>query len=84
MWEIFWFVAIECLNGKKLNRDCIHYFDLVNEYENQGFVKSMSKSDFLVYDVLALGNGGVRIGFDIGIGYGSFMVVMAERNVILC
>ncbi|KAL5096424.1 hypothetical protein RYX36_000751 [Vicia faba] len=27
------------------------------------------------------GNGGIRIGFDIGIGSGSFPAVMAERNV---
>lgn len=61
----------------------MHCFDLVNGYENQRFVKSRSKNDFLVDDVLALGNGGIRIGFDIGIGSGSFAAVMAERNVTI-
>ncbi|KAL5098410.1 hypothetical protein RYX36_002737 [Vicia faba] len=28
-------------------------------------------------------NGGIRIGFDIGIGSRSFVAVMAERNVIV-
>ena len=69
------------MNGRKLNRDCVHCFDLVNGYENQRFVKSKSKNDFLVDDVLQLGNGGIRIGFDIGIGSGSFAAVMSERNV---
>ncbi|RHN68401.1 hypothetical protein MtrunA17_Chr3g0113501 [Medicago truncatula] len=65
------------------NLGCMHCFDLVNGYENQRFVKSRSKNDFLVADVLALGNGGIRIGFDIGIGSGSFAAVMAERNVTI-
>ncbi|RYR51224.1 hypothetical protein Ahy_A06g026255 isoform B [Arachis hypogaea] len=47
------------------------------------FVKVKSKNDFLVDDVLDLGssNGGVRIGFDIGGGSGTFAARMAERNV---
>ncbi|CAI8600085.1 unnamed protein product [Vicia faba] len=80
-WNGFNCKSFECLNGRKLNRDCVHCFDLVNGYENQRFVKSKSKNDFLVDDVLQLGNGGIRIGFDIGIGSGSFAAVMAERNV---
>jgi hypothetical protein len=82
-WSGFICKSFECLNGKKLNRDCVHCFDLVNGYENQRFVKSRSKNDFVVDDVLALGNGGIRIGFDIGIGSGSFAAVMAERNVTI-
>ncbi|KAL2346257.1 hypothetical protein Fmac_000257 [Flemingia macrophylla] len=73
--------SFECLNGKRLGRDCIGCFDLVNGYENDRFVKSRSKSDFVVDEVLALGNGGVRIGLDVGGGSGSFAAVMAERNV---
>lgn len=80
-WNGYSCKSFECLNGKRLNKDCIHCFDLVNGYENQRFVKSKSKNDFLVEDVLKLGNGGIRIGFDIGIGSGSFAAVMAERNV---
>ncbi|CAI8616197.1 unnamed protein product [Vicia faba] len=80
-WNGFNCKSFECLNGRKLNRDCVHFFDLVNGYENQRFVKSKSKNDFLVDGVLQLGNGGIRIGFDIGIGSGSFAAVMAERNV---
>ncbi|XP_020215749.1 uncharacterized protein LOC109799578 [Cajanus cajan] len=73
--------SFECLSGKKLSRDCIGCFDLVNGYENERFVRSRSKSDFVVDQVLALGSGGVRIGLDVGGGSGSFAAVMAERNV---
>ncbi|XP_061350881.1 probable methyltransferase At1g29790 isoform X1 [Gastrolobium bilobum] len=73
----------ECLNGKKfLTRDCIGCFDLVNGYDNQRFIKSRSKNDFLIDDVLALGSGGIRIGLDVGGGSGgSFAAIMADRNV---
>lgn len=73
----------ECLNGKMLSRDCINCFDLVsgNGNENLRFVKTKSKNDFLIDDVLELGNGGIRIGFDIGGGSGSFAARMAEKNV---
>ncbi|KAJ7957849.1 S-adenosyl-L-methionine-dependent methyltransferases superfamily protein [Quillaja saponaria] len=71
----------ECLKGKKLGRDCVACFDLVNGYENQRFVKATSKNDFLIDDVLSLGSGGIRIGFDIGGGSGTFGARMADRNV---
>ncbi|KAG4955188.1 hypothetical protein AAZX31_14G202000 [Glycine max] len=71
----------ECLNGKKLSRECVGCFDLVHGNENVRFVKAKSKNDFLVDDVLALGGGGVRIGLDIGGGSGSFAARMADRNV---
>ncbi|XP_062097833.1 probable methyltransferase At1g29790 [Humulus lupulus] len=70
-----------CLNSKKLSRECSGCFDLVNSSENQKFVKTKSKNDFLIDDVLALGYGGIRIGFDIGGGSGSFAARMAEKNV---
>ncbi|PNY05520.1 S-adenosyl-L-methionine-dependent methyltransferases superfamily protein [Trifolium pratense] len=67
---------------KKLSRDCVNCFDLVSGgNENQKFVKAKSKNDFLIDDVLALGNGGIRIGFDIGGGSGSFAARMFDRNV---
>lgn len=72
---------LQCLIGKKLNRDCVGCFDLVNGYENQRYVKPRGKSDFLINDVLALGSGGIRIGFDLGGGSGSFAARMAEKNV---
>ncbi|XVE56135.1 hypothetical protein DITRI_Ditri03aG0213600 [Diplodiscus trichospermus] len=71
----------DCLNRKKLSRDCLGCFDLVDGYETQKFVKARSKNDFLIDDVLAMGNGGIRIGFDIGGGSGTFAARMAERNV---
>ncbi|XP_057961759.1 probable methyltransferase At1g29790 [Malania oleifera] len=71
----------ECLSGKKLSRDCVGCFDLGNGYENQRFVTARSKNDFVIDDVLAMGSGGMRIGFDIGGGSGSFAARMAERNV---
>ncbi|XP_054798614.1 probable methyltransferase At1g29790 [Prosopis cineraria] len=71
----------ECLNGKKLGRDCTGCFDLVNGYENQRYVKARGKNDFVIDDVLALGSGGIRIGLDIGGGSGSFAARMADRNV---
>lgn len=74
--------SFDCLKGKKLSRDCVNCFDLVSGgNENQKFVKAKSKNDFLVDDVLALGNGGIRIGFDIGGGSGSFAARMFDRNV---
>ncbi|XP_027356084.1 uncharacterized protein LOC113865599 isoform X1 [Abrus precatorius] len=80
-WSDLGCKSFECLNGKRLSRDCIGCFDLVNGYENQRFFKSRSKNDFLVDDVLALGSGGIRIGLDVGGGSGSFAATMAERNV---
>lgn len=71
----------ECLNSKKLGRECAGCFDLVNGLENQKFVKARGKNDFLIDDVLAMGNGGIRIGFDIGGGSGTFAARMAEKNV---
>ncbi|CAD5191247.1 unnamed protein product [Musa acuminata subsp. malaccensis] len=49
--------------------------------DKQMWVKPRSKNDFLIDDVLALGNGGIRIGFDIGGGAANFAARMAERNV---
>ncbi|XP_075520842.1 putative methyltransferase At1g29790 [Primulina tabacum] len=72
-----------CLDSKKLNRDCAGCFDILNGYENQRYVKARSKNDFLTDDVLAMGNGGIRIGFDIGGGSGTFGARMAERNVTI-
>lgn len=37
----------------------------------------------MIDDVLALGRGGIRIGFDIGGGAGNFAARMAERNVTI-
>ncbi|KAJ9165996.1 hypothetical protein P3X46_020802 [Hevea brasiliensis] len=70
-----------CLHKKKLSRECVDCFDLASAHENQKFVNAKSKSDFLTDDVLALASGGIRIGFDIGGGSGSFAARMAERNV---
>ncbi|EEF52694.1 ATRAD3, putative [Ricinus communis] len=76
--------SIDCLNKKKfLTRDCVGCFDLTNGNENQKFVKAKSKNDFLIDDVLALASGGIRIGFDIVGGSGTFAARMAERNVTL-
>ncbi|XP_027094803.1 uncharacterized protein LOC113749573 [Coffea eugenioides] len=72
---------LACLNSKKLNRDCAGCFDIVNGYETQKYIKARGKNDFLIDDVLALGSGGIRIGFDIGGGSGTFAARMAERNV---
>ncbi|KAL3845303.1 hypothetical protein ACJIZ3_002706 [Penstemon smallii] len=72
---------LACLNSKKLNRDCAGCFDIVHGYETLKYVKARSKNDFLIDDVLSMGSGGIRIGFDIGGGSGSFAARMAERNV---
>ncbi|KAL7261801.1 hypothetical protein ACSBR1_000244 [Camellia fascicularis] len=72
---------LQCLNSKKLSKDCVGCFDLVNGFENPKYVKSRTKNDFLIDDVLALGSGGIRIGFDLGGGSGTFAARMAERNV---
>ncbi|KAK2971474.1 hypothetical protein RJ640_020880 [Escallonia rubra] len=72
---------LKCLNAKKLNRDCAGCFDLGNGYEIQKFVKARGKNDFLIDDVLSMGSGGIRTGFDIGGGSGTFAARMAEKNV---
>ncbi|CAK9178435.1 unnamed protein product [Ilex paraguariensis] len=72
---------LECLNSKKLNRDCAGCFDIVKGYETQKYVKARSKNDFLIDDVLVMGSDGIRISFDIGGGSGTFAARMAERNV---
>lgn len=72
---------LNCLNSKKLSKDCVGCFDLVNGFENQRFVRARGKNDFLIDDVLGMGSGGIRIGFDIGGGSGTFAARMAERNV---
>ncbi|GER57043.1 S-adenosyl-L-methionine-dependentmethyltransferases superfamily protein [Striga asiatica] len=74
---------LACLNSKKLNRDCAGCFDIVHGYETQKYVKARGKNDFLIDDVLAMGSGGIRIGFDIGGGSGTFAARMAERNVTI-
>lgn len=71
----------DCLKSKKLSRDCDDCFDLASRYENQRFVRARGKNEFLIDHVLALGNGGIRLGFDIGGGSGTFAARMAERNV---
>ncbi|GFZ08339.1 S-adenosyl-L-methionine-dependent methyltransferases superfamily protein [Actinidia rufa] len=45
------------------------------------YVKARGKNDFLIDNVLALGSGGIKIGFDLGGGSSTFVAVMAERNV---
>ncbi|KAJ6399577.1 hypothetical protein OIU77_020184 [Salix suchowensis] len=72
---------LECLNKKKLSRDCAGCFNITSGYETQKFVKARGKNDFLIDDVLALASGGIRIGFDISGGSGTFAARMAERNV---
>lgn len=71
----------DCLTSKKLSRECVGCFDLANANENQRYIKARGKNDFLIDEVLALGSGGIRIGFDIGGGSGTFAARMAERNV---
>ncbi|KAL6216231.1 hypothetical protein ACLB2K_009457 [Fragaria x ananassa] len=71
----------ECLSSKKLSGECVGCFDLGSGAEKQRFVKARSKNDFVIDDVLALGGGGMRVGFDIGGGSGTFAARMAERNV---
>ncbi|KAG9147053.1 hypothetical protein Leryth_005294 [Lithospermum erythrorhizon] len=72
---------IACLNVKKLNRDCAGCFDIVKGYETQKYVNPRGKNDFFIDDVLAMGNGGIRVGFDIGGGSGTFAARMFERGV---
>ncbi|CAN1323129.1 Probable methyltransferase At1g29790 [Linum perenne] len=52
-----------------------------NGNENLKYVKAKWKNDFVIDDVLGLGSGGIRTGFDIAGGSGTFAARMAERNV---
>ncbi|KAI3464863.1 hypothetical protein Pfo_021526 [Paulownia fortunei] len=81
LWSGLGCKNLACLNSKKLNRDCAGCFDIVQGYETQKYIKARSKNDFLIDDVLGMGSGGIRIGFDIGGGSGTFAARMAERNV---
>ncbi|XP_019156133.1 PREDICTED: uncharacterized protein LOC109152905 [Ipomoea nil] len=71
---------LACVNSKKLSRDCAGCFDIARGYETERYVKARQKNDFLIDDVLAMGVGGMRIGFDIGGGSGTFAARMAERS----
>lgn len=72
----------KCLNSKKIGGNCNGCFDLVNGTERNRFVRVRGKNDFLIDDVLGLvGNGGIRLGFDIGGGSGTFAARMAEKEV---
>ncbi|KAI4320951.1 hypothetical protein MLD38_034382 [Melastoma candidum] len=74
--------SFECVNTKKVTRECNACLDLGNgSAESQRFVKAKSKNDFLIDDVLTLGSGGIRIVFDIAGGSGTFAARMAERGV---
>ncbi|KAI3855433.1 hypothetical protein MKX03_025391 [Papaver bracteatum] len=74
--------SFKCLNSKKIGGNCNGCFDLVNGTERNRFVRVRGKNDFLIDDVLGLvGNGGIRLGFDIGGGSGTFAARMAEKEV---
>ncbi|CAL1368009.1 unnamed protein product [Linum trigynum] len=66
-WSGYGCKGLDCLSKKKLSRECVNCFDLGGA-ENQRYVKSKGKNDFLLDDVLGLGSGEIRIGFDIGGG----------------
>ncbi|KAL5982915.1 hypothetical protein ACLOJK_016994 [Asimina triloba] len=84
-WNGYACKGFGCLNGKKLGGDCAGgCFDLGgNGAERQRWVKARSKNDFVVDDVLAMGGGNIRIGFDLGGGSGTFAARMAEKNVTI-
>ncbi|KAF3789634.1 hypothetical protein EJ110_NYTH17907 [Nymphaea thermarum] len=69
-WGRYSCKSFQCLNARKGQAkpadDWVDCFDIVKGVENQRWVKSMDRNDFVVDDVLALGNGGVRIGLDVG------------------
>ncbi|KAK1297444.1 hypothetical protein QJS10_CPB15g00546 [Acorus calamus] len=69
--------SFDCLYKKPIGRE----FDLINGSERFRWVRSRGKNDFLVDEVLSLGRGNVRIGFDIDGGTAGFAARMAERNV---
>ncbi|KAK1322088.1 hypothetical protein QJS10_CPA03g02155 [Acorus calamus] len=76
-WSGFGCKSFDCLYKKPIGRE----FDLINGSERFRWVRSRGKNDFLVDEVLGLGRGNVRIGFDIGGGTAGFAARMAERNV---
>ncbi|XP_031495531.1 probable methyltransferase At1g29790 [Nymphaea colorata] len=84
-WSRYRCKSFQCLNARKGQAkpadDCVDCFDIVKGVENQRWIKAMDRNDFVVDDVLALGNGGIRIGLDVGGGTGTFAARMAERNV---
>eukprot|EP00268_Persea_americana_P009478 TRINITY_DN13801_c0_g1_i2.p1 TRINITY_DN13801_c0_g1~~TRINITY_DN13801_c0_g1_i2.p1 ORF type:complete len:418 (-),score=76.12 TRINITY_DN13801_c0_g1_i2:589-1842(-) len=81
-WNALSCKSFDCLNGKKLGGDCVGCFDLVNGIEKHRWVRARGKYDFVIDDVLAMGDGRIRIGFDFGgASSGSFAAWMAEKNV---
>ncbi|TYJ28518.1 hypothetical protein E1A91_A06G005500v1 [Gossypium mustelinum] len=72
--------GLGCKNIKCLNKKPNGF-----AFDRQKYVKATSKNDFLIDDVLAMGNNGIRIGFDIGKGSktNTFAALMAEKNVTI-
>jgi hypothetical protein len=87
-WGAYGCKSLECLNtraAKKVFADCLDCFDLggIESRRWMGRPSSPPATDYTVEQVVALKKGGLRIGFDIGGGTGSFAVRMREHNVTI-
>ncbi|KAJ7533832.1 hypothetical protein O6H91_13G066800 [Diphasiastrum complanatum] len=84
-WTHYRCKSFECLNLRKYNNtfeDCLDCFDL-NGLEKQRWMVARDRHDFPLDQVLALKNGTIRIGLDIGGGTASFAARMHEHNVTI-
>lgn len=87
-WEAYDCKSFECLNtraARKVFADCLDCFDLKGR-ESRRWIGRPSQPpavDYTVEQVVALMNGTLRIGLDIGGGTGSFAVRMREHNVTI-
>lgn len=84
-WTGYTCKSFECLNDRKNHhvfQDCLDCFELHGR-EKSRWVGRGRSVDFTIKEVLAMKNGTIRIGLDIGGGTGSFAVRMKEEDVTI-
>ena len=87
-WKAYDCKSFECLNtraAKKVFTDCVDCFDLTGRESHRwvGRPSNPPATLYTVEQVVAMKNGSLRIGFDIGGGTGSFAVRMRDYNVTI-
>ncbi|KAG6646614.1 probable methyltransferase At1g29790 [Carya illinoinensis] len=84
-WSNYQCRNFECLSSKNPKRGyskCVGCFEMEKEKLKWATNKSLPV-DFVIYDVLAIKPGEIRIGLDFGIGTGTFAARMREHNVTI-
>ncbi|CAM6097642.1 unnamed protein product [Calypogeia fissa] len=85
IWTAHTCKGFDCLRNRvkgKVFADCLDCFDLEGR-ERKRWVALGGDLDFTVQEVVALKNGTIRIGLDLGGGTGTFAVRMKEHDVTI-